>query len=241
MARISTYALDAKPELGDKVLGTDTAPGTGVRTKNYSLGEMISMFNEKNAVAVAGQCIFRFQSDDLTNPNISRESGTISFKDGEGEDTLFVNIGELYISIKNSGDKRILELLQTMVKSRLILCQSDNVNKFGVYYLDKLEQDPVETNFYVATLAPDVDMVNGAIGEGKHYIIAEYFKQDAFEIWDQSAASNIWTITHTLDKKPSITVVDSGDNKVYGKIDYIDNNTLTITFNAAFSGKAYLN
>ena len=105
----------------------------------------------------------------------------------------------------------------------------------------RLEQDPVETNFYVATLAPDVDMVNGAIDEGKHYIIAEYFKQDAFEIWDQSAASNIWTITHTLDKKPSITVVDSGDNKVYGKIDYIDNNTLTITFNAAFSGKAYLN
>ena len=84
-------------------------------------------------------------------------------------------------------------------------------------------------------------MVKGAIDEGKHYIIAEYFKQDAFEIWDQSAASSAWTITHTLDKKPSITVVDSGDNKVYGEVDYIDNNTLTITFNAAFSGKAYLN
>ena len=77
--------------------------------------------------------------------------------------------------------------------------------------------------------------------ENKYYAIAEYFKQDAFEVWDQSAASNTWTITHTLDKKPSVTVVDSADNKVYGKVDYIDNNTLTITFNAVFSGKAYLN
>ena len=241
MARISTYALDAKPELGDKVLGTDTAPGTGVRTNNYSLGEMISMFNEKNAVAVAGQCIFKFQSDDLTNPNISRESGTISFKDGEGEDTPFANIGELYISINNSGDKRILELLQTMVKSRIILCQSNDVNKFGVYFLDKLEQDTTETNFYVATLAPDINMVNGAIDEGKHYIISEYFKGDAFEIHEQTQLSDLWTVSHSLDKKPSVTVVDAGDTKVVGKVEYIDDNNLTIKLNTPHIGKAYLN
>ena len=238
MARISTYTLDAKPDLADKVLGTNTSPGASLQTKNYSLRNMIDMFNEENAVAVAGQSIFKFQSDKLLD---GRESGTISFRAGEGDGTPFLNIGELFISVKNSGNKRIIELLQTMVKSRIILCQTDDINNFGAYYLDRLEQDTLETDFYVATLAPDPDMVNGAITENKYYAIAEYFKQDAFEVWDQSAASNTWTITHTLDKKPSVTVVDSADNKVYGKVDYIDNNTLTITFNAVFSGKAYLN
>jgi len=63
MARISTYGVDAKPELSDKVIGTDTAAGADLRTKNYSLGEIIDLFNQSNAVAVADQSIFLFQSD----------------------------------------------------------------------------------------------------------------------------------------------------------------------------------
>ena len=102
MARISSYALDAKPQLGDKVLGTDTDPKAGLVTKNYSLREMIKMFNQKNAVAVAGQSVFRFQSDDLSLPQYVRETGTISFQHGLGVGTNFANIGQLYISIKNS-------------------------------------------------------------------------------------------------------------------------------------------
>jgi hypothetical protein len=38
MARISSYGIDAKPELADKVIGTDT--GKNNATKNYTLGEI---------------------------------------------------------------------------------------------------------------------------------------------------------------------------------------------------------
>ena len=240
MARISTYALDAKPELGDKVLGTDTSAGEGLVTKNYSLREMVEMFNQKNAIAVAGQSIFRFQYDDLTISTYEREPGTISFQDGLGVGTQFSAIGQLYISIKNSGNKRILELLQTMVKSRIILCQSDDVNNFGVYFLDSLVQDGI-SDFYIATLAPDPEMVNGALQKDKHYIISEYFKGDAFEIHDQTQLSDVWVVSHSLDKKPSVTVVDAGDTKIVGDIEYIDNNNLTIKLNTPHIGKAYLN
>ena len=240
MARISSYALDAKPQLSDKVLGTDTDPKAGLVTKNYSLREMIKMFNQKNAVAVAGQSVFRFQSDDLSLPQYVRETGTISFQHGLGVGTNFANIGQLYISIKNSGDKRILELLKTMVKSRIILCQTNDVNNFGVYFLDSLIDDGTG-NFYIATLAPDADMANGTLLEGEHYIISEYFKGDAFEIHNQTQLSDEWNITHSLDKKPSVTVVDAGDTKIVGKVDYIDNNNLTIKLNTPHIGKAYLN
>ena len=57
----------------------------------------------------------------------------------------------------------------------------------------------------------------------------------------QEFAGKVWEINHNLNKKPSVTVVDSGDNVVIGEVQYVDNNKLTVSFNASFSGKAYLN
>lgn len=59
--------------------------------------------------------------------------------------------------------------------------------------------------------------------------------------YHQSTASSVWTITHNLNKYPSITVVDSGENIVVGDAAYIDSNSLKITFTSPFSGYAYLN
>lgn len=58
---------------------------------------------------------------------------------------------------------------------------------------------------------------------------------------NQAAASNTWSITHNLNKNPSVTIVDSGGTVVIGQIDYVSKNELTINFTAAFGGKAYLN
>ena len=58
---------------------------------------------------------------------------------------------------------------------------------------------------------------------------------------EQAIASDVWVINHNLNKKPSITIVDSADNVVEGAEKYIDENTVEIRFNGAFKGKAYLN
>jgi hypothetical protein len=60
-------------------------------------------------------------------------------------------------------------------------------------------------------------------------------------IWDQGTAATTWTLNHNLGQYPSVTVVDSGGNTATGDVKYIDSNTLTVTFNVAFGGKAYLN
>lgn len=60
-------------------------------------------------------------------------------------------------------------------------------------------------------------------------------------VHDQAVASALWTITHNMGKRPSVTVVDSGLNTVIGDVVYVDDNSLTIGFAAAFAGKAYLN
>jgi hypothetical protein len=57
----------------------------------------------------------------------------------------------------------------------------------------------------------------------------------------QSASSTTWSVTHNLNKKPSVTVVDSAGTKVIGEVEYIDDNNVTLKFKSTFSGKAYFN
>jgi len=60
-------------------------------------------------------------------------------------------------------------------------------------------------------------------------------------IFEQVQAASSWVITHNLGKFPSVEIIDTGGNLVLGEITYNSINQVTLTFNAAFSGKAYLN
>lgn len=64
---------------------------------------------------------------------------------------------------------------------------------------------------------------------------------DQTYIYNQNTASNVWTITHNLDKYPSVSVVDSAGSVVIGDILYVDTNNIILTFRGGFSGTAYLN
>ena len=56
----------------------------------------------------------------------------------------------------------------------------------------------------------------------------------------QSTSATSWTITHTLDGYPSVTVVDSAGTVVIGEVKYDSTSKVTISFEAAFAGKAHL-
>lgn len=57
----------------------------------------------------------------------------------------------------------------------------------------------------------------------------------------QSSATTTWTVNHNLGSRPGgVTVVDSGENIVFGDVLYVNDNSLTITFSSAFGGKVYI-
>ena len=56
----------------------------------------------------------------------------------------------------------------------------------------------------------------------------------------QGASSALWTINHPLSFQPNVAVVDSGGEQVEGDVTYVDSDTITLEFSAAFSGVAYL-
>ena len=59
--------------------------------------------------------------------------------------------------------------------------------------------------------------------------------------FQQMVPAAIWTINHPLEKKPSVTVIDSAGSKVEGDVTYPSDAQVVLTFGAGFSGSAILN
>lgn len=57
----------------------------------------------------------------------------------------------------------------------------------------------------------------------------------------QAVPASSWVIIHSLNKFPSVNIVDSAGSNVIGDIAYTNANSVTVTFNGSFSGIAYLN
>lgn len=57
----------------------------------------------------------------------------------------------------------------------------------------------------------------------------------------QAVPDSVWPINHGLGRYPSVTVVDSSGSTVVGNVEYVSANQVTVRFNGAFGGAAYLN
>jgi hypothetical protein len=79
-----------------------------------------------------------------------------------------------------------------------------------------------------------------SLEDGHEYVSAGSLGVDLNYTHSQSSSSS-WVIPHNLGKMPSVTVIDGSGNRVHGDVSYTDLNNLTITFNTAFAGSAYLN
>jgi len=228
MARISSYPVDQNIVGQDKLLGTDNA---GLITKNYTLDGISSWMNASGSVAIAGQNNYSFDVPGATG-------GTIS---GVAPNTPFANITALTFSKTSAAGTDVINYLSTLVGRSVLLARLDNLNNFGVYTLQSLVVDAGDADLYNASFTPIT--ANGNITADKYYGFAVYpeLSADKHFTFTQSTAATTWNITHNLGKFPSVSVVDSGNSIVYGNIDYTSENALTITFSAAFSGKAYMN
>ena len=228
MARISTYPLDQDIVGEDKVIGSNSV---GDITKNYTLNGISSWMNASGSVAITGQNNYGFGIPGATEGAIS----------GVAPNTAFSAISNLTFTKTSGSGYNVIDYLLTLVGRSVILARLDNTDNFGVYKLVSLTVDSSNANLYDAVFAHIVS--NGNITANKYYGFAIYpeLSADKHFTFVQSTAAATWSITHNLGKFPSVSIVDSGNTIVHGDIDYTNENALTITFSAAFGGKAYLN
>ena len=79
--------------------------------------------------------------------------------------------------------------------------------------------------------------------EDHHPITKAYFddNSDKTYLHVQEAPSKDWTVVHSLGKHPSVTVIDGGDAVVVGSVRFIDNDSLTISFDIELTGRVTCN
>lgn len=110
-------------------------------------------------------------------------------------------------------------------KAKFDFCKKKIKGEFGI------QKQDVKANFNLE-LKPDLSRY--ATKEDLDRVSGTY-------IHEQGIASDIWVINHNLDKRPSVTVVDTADTVFMAEVVYNDNNTCTVYINGATKGKAYLN
>jgi|32_taG_2_1085360.scaffolds.fasta_scaffold01130_2 hypothetical protein len=64
---------------------------------------------------------------------------------------------------------------------------------------------------------------------------------DKHQVFEQVSPSDTWVVTHSLNKKPAVSVVNSSGTIIYPNITYDSSSQVTLTFSGSTSGTVYLN
>tara|TARA_R100000742_G_C4255706_1_gene73631 strand:+ start:159 stop:404 length:246 start_codon:yes stop_codon:yes gene_type:complete len=67
------------------------------------------------------------------------------------------------------------------------------------------------------------------------------YTTDANYVHTQGSPAAQWVVTHNLNKKCSVTVINSANEVVIGQVTYNSDNQVTLDFEGSFSGKAFFN
>lgn len=230
MAIIYSYPFDIDVQDADAWVGTNAG---NRKTKQFTALAVAEYLNKHGRISVSGQMVYR-----LSN-NAYGGSGTISLPSGGGSN--FSGITSLIVSVNDISPQYVVNFLNYLVGSQILISEQNDVNNFGHYNIVSYAVT-ANPDYYLMTLA--LVGSNGAAVVDEYYDMALFTLSDGNDksyIFTQAVPSTTWTVSHNLEKFPSITVIDSGNTVVIGQYTYINNNNVTLTFSAAFAGKAYLN
>ena len=128
--------------------------------------------------------------------------------------------------------------LQNLVDTTYQLSTKTNIANPANIDIDLTDKNGVVSAIEVAA-GNNVTLTNNS--SRKYTIDAAGDKNFVFTNTNTSILT--WYITHNLNKFPSVSVFDSSipREELYGRVEYVDLNNVTITFSSGFSGTATLN
>jgi len=230
MAIIYSYPFDIDVQDADAWVGTNAG---NRKTKQFTALAVAEYLNKHGRISVSGQMVYKLSNSAYGG------SGTISLPGGGGSN--FSDITSLIVSVNDISPQYVVNFLNYLVGSQILISEQNDVNNFGHYNIVSyvITANP---NYYLMTLA--LIGSNGAAVVDEYYDMALFTLSDGSDksyVFVQGVPATTWTIQHDLQKFPSITVIDTADTVVIGQYTYINNNNVALTFSAGFAGKAYLN
>jgi hypothetical protein len=241
MAKIATYELDTNVVAADKWIGSDSQ--NSWQTKNFTAGDVADFINKK---AIQSQLLrYTYQNEG------ARRDATVSFDPYGADQVLFSSISSFTLSnfdaysLNSNPPVDISTLYKSpFTGSEVLMTQCNDMSQWAIFMWDSQEANLGDNNFSNIFLTYKAG--KGSIDVGQDYFISLLTYQvgetvDKNFVYTQNVASNTWVVTHNLNKFPSVSVVDSANTLVNGQVEYNSINEVTISFRAAFTGKAFFN
>jgi hypothetical protein len=230
MARISSYPRDLDIVDDDAWIGTESSNRL---TRNFTAAAVAKYLNIKGKISISAQMVFKFVLQAIP------ANGEFS---GPADGSNMGSITTLEVSGLDASGQNTVQFMEYLVNNDILISKQNDISTFGHFTIDSYTSNG---GVYTLALTLVGGGSNGVISENVFYDFAVFtlssgLADKTFE-YQQVTPSTTWNIAHNLGKFPSITVIDTGDTVVTGQYTYIDNNNVTLTFSAAFAGKAYLN
>jgi hypothetical protein len=227
MARISSYQKDLEVQDQDAWIGTESSNRL---TRNFTAESVAKYLNIKGKISISAQMVFQFKPGE---PIAGDFTGVVT-------GTPFSDITTLSVSTTDKSTQNVIEFVDYLVGNQILISEQNDISNFGHYQITAYTDDGSFANSY--TLALTYIGGNGNITENLYYDFAQFSlpSTETFT-FTQAVPAAVWTINHTLNKYPSISVVSTANQLVVGDASYTSTTQIVITFAAAFAGKAYLN
>jgi hypothetical protein len=233
MARISSYPFDNNVTDNDAWIGTNAGNRS---TKQFTASAVANYLNLNAKVNIGGQMSFKWS--DTQNGGI----GTISKTGGGGSGSGFNTLSQIRISMNEINGQRVVEFLQYLVGTDILIGQGNEISKFGHYKLDSYVVDPNTASYYIAGITYIGG--NGVIAEeGTQYTVIDFnIASGDVNLKQTFSSSNQWVINNTTGKaEPSVTLINQSDDEINGEVEYTNATTITVTFNTNVAGASILN
>ena len=235
MARISSFPIDNNIQDKDAWIGTEA---TNRVTRQFTAQGVADYLNINSKISISAQMVFKFvevnaNGGDITNPLNAAGATTLSFAE----------IVTITMSVTSNSGMTVTEFMTYIDGSQILINEQKKIDEFGHYTIKNYVLDGGADPLF-ATLTLEHIGGTGLLVKDKTYDVASFYKSNQGTptfIYPQVVPAKIWEIPHNLGKFPSITVIDTGNTVVQGEYTYINNNSVTLEFSAAFGGKAYLN
>ena len=229
MGRVSTYSVDSTVEKTDKLFGSNS-DGT---TRNFTIDGVRLLFNQDSSAGASDQINYKYSNS--TTSALGYISTNI------GSTPAFSAITTIKVHEKAYGlTSSVANYIGEFENKQIVIVDSTDLNKYGVYTVTAVAVDSNNSSLYDLTIRPESN--NGSFIVNNFYSILLYSgAQDKDFTFTQSSAATTWSVTHNLNKFPSVTTTLADGQQVIAEVTYNNKNNLTITFSSSNSGIAYMN
>jgi len=176
MGRIIGYQYDDNVQDGDAWIGSEDGGG---KTKQYTAEAVANYLNIQGKISIVGQMTYEY----VVGPQGG--IGTFSLFGGGTSPVAFSSVTKLTYSNTDKGGQRVVEFLNLLVGSDVLIAKQNEISTFGYYTVDSYTVNASDSSYY--DLAVTFKAGNGAmtfleIYDVQNFVLANDATQSPWEI-----------------------------------------------------------